>query len=365
MPFRPQDQAALNFLSPHLYQNLTMAMQWLGGACPSESPSSEEDVVVVYEAWAEEDRQIAAWEEGRRNIPELQAFDRERREEEALRDEEALPVPNPNGEEEALPVPNPKGEQPQPQATTYPKGDQPQPDPKGDQPQLPVWLPVWLPAGPPGPPPPPPPMPERLPAGPPGPPPPPPPEAIPQPPLPRAKPAPKPPPPLPGAAAPSVDAVCSAAAPVVPPPRPPLQLLDLTQGDVPNPADQRSLAHSWGLAEYQEIHPDDLTKTRRRRWRWVGRCQSCGFSQHSAWGYGEVARLPGWSKQLDWCPTCMGNDVQQLQPAAAATSSSHQQQQPPASPADWLDLPLHADRVDCEVPNGPNWLGRRAASCSS
>ena len=73
-----------------------MAMQWLGGECPSEcpseSPSAEEDVVVVYEAWAEEERQMAAWEEGRRNLAELQAFGRERREEEALREAEALPA---------------------------------------------------------------------------------------------------------------------------------------------------------------------------------------------------------------------------------------------------------------------------------
>ena len=172
----------------------------------------------------------------------------------------------------------------------------------------PVRPPVWPPPPPPGPPPPPPPGPP-----------------------PRAKPA-----PLPGAAAPPVEAVCPAAAPV----------LGLTQGDVPNTADLRRLARSWGLADYQETHPDDLTRTRLLRWRWVGRCQGCGFSEHSAWGPGEVARIPGWSSRLNWCPTCMGNDVQQQQqpPAAAATSSSHQQQQqPPASPAAaWLDC----DRVD-------------------
>ena len=46
-------------------------------------------------------------------------------------------MPNPNGEDEALPVPNPNGEEPQPQAATYPKGDQPQPNPNGCQPGMP------------------------------------------------------------------------------------------------------------------------------------------------------------------------------------------------------------------------------------
>ena len=300
---------------------------------------------------------MAAWEEGRCNLAELQAFDRERREEEALCEEEALPVPNPNGEEEALPVPNPKGEQPQPQAAMCPKGDQP-----------------------PGPPPLPPPMPERLPPGPPGPPSSPPPEAVPQPPLPWAKPlpppppkdaplpwaesppppppkgaplpwakpAPKPRPPLSGAAAQSVGAVCSAAAPGVPPPRPALQLLDLMQGDVPNPVDQRSQAHAWWMPEYQQIHPDDLTKDRRQRWRWVGNCWGCRVIEHSDWGIGHVPRPPGWSAKMNWCPTCTGNHAEQQQqpPAAAAASSSQQQQQPPAPPADGLGPLQLADRDD-------------------
>ena len=290
---------------------------------------------------------MAAWEEGRCNLAELQAFDRERREEEALCEEEALPVPNPNGEEEALPVPNPKGEQPQPQAAMCPKGDQP-----------------------PGPPPLPPPMPERLPPGPPGPPSSPPPEAVPQPPLPWAKPLPPPPPkdaplpwaespwakfvpkprpPLSGAAAQSVGAVCSAAAPGVPPPRPALQLPDLMQGDVPNPVDQRSQAHAWWMPEYQQIHPDDLTKDRRKRWRWVGKCWACGVIEHSDWGIGHVPRPPGWSAKMNWCPTCRGNHAEQQQqqpPAAAAASSSQQQQQPPAPPADGLGPLQLADRDD-------------------
>ena len=126
---------ALNFPSPHLYLNLIMAKQWLDGECPSSE--GEEDVVLVrdvLEAWEEDDRQIAAWEEGRQNIAELHAWHREQ---EALREEEVLPVPNPNGEDEALPVPNPNGEEPQPQAATYPKGDQPQPNPNGCQPGMP------------------------------------------------------------------------------------------------------------------------------------------------------------------------------------------------------------------------------------
>ena len=271
---------ALNFPSPHLYLNLIMAKQWLDGECPSSE--GEEDVVLVrdvWEAWEEDERQIAAWEEGRQNIAELHAWHREQ---EALREEEVLPVPNPNGEEEALPVPNPEGEQPQPQAAAYPKGDQPQLDPEGDQPQLPVWFPVW-----PAPEPPPPPPLEQAwgPAGPPGLPPPPPPKAEPAaaaPSQPKAKPAAKPPPPLPGA---------------------------------PNPADLRAVANRWGLAEWQWIHPDDIYQTKRVRWCWAGNCQRCGFRQQSDWGYGHVDRLPGWSRQLAHCPRCMGYDVQQQPPA--------------------------------------------------
>ena len=43
----------------------------------------------------------------------------------------------PKGEDEALPVPNPNGEEPQPQVAMYPKGDQPQPNPNGCQPGMP------------------------------------------------------------------------------------------------------------------------------------------------------------------------------------------------------------------------------------
>ena len=78
---------------------------------------------------------------------------------------------------------------------------------------------------------------------------------------------------------------------------------------------------AWNLGPNQQVHPEDVNKTKCVRWRWVGNCLSCGNSAVSEWGFGEVARLPGWSRQLNWCPTCMGNDLQQQQPPATATTT--------------------------------------------
>ena len=85
------------------------------------------------------------------------------------------------------------------------------------------------------------------------------------------------------------------ALPAGPPGQPPPA--SSTQGDIPNVADQwslgRKMAREWNMGQNKEIHPEDLTKTKLMRWRWVGECRRCGFSEVSDWGAGEVDRIPG------------------------------------------------------------------------
>ena len=82
----------------------------------------------------------------------------------------------------------------------------------------------------------------------------------------------------------------------------------------------RKMASEWNMGQNKEIHPEDLTKTKLMRWRWVGECRRCGFSEVSDWGAGEVDRIPGWSVKHCWCPACMGNDVPKQQPHPKVSS---------------------------------------------
>ena len=57
----------------------------------------------------------------------------------------------------------------------------------------------------------------------------------------------------------------------------------------------------------QEIDPQDSHKEwTKRRWRWIGKCQSCAATDFSVWAYGAAPpRLVGWSRQHTLCPQCI------------------------------------------------------------
>ena len=85
------------------------------------------------------------------------------------------------------------------------------------------------------------------------------------------------------------------------------------------------VARDCGMPDHQQLHPEDLTKKNKQRWRWLGICQCCGYKQVSPWGYGEVPRLVGWSKTVKICPKCMGG-------AAPNVSNAFPNQQDPPPP---------------------------------
>ena len=133
---------------------------------------------------------------------------------------------------------------------------------------------------------------------------------------------------------PPVLGLTSTAAPAGPPGPPPPA--SSTQGDIPNAADPQSLgrkkAMEWNLGQNKEIHPEDLTKTKQMRWRWVGECHVCGISAVSEWGFGEVARIPGWSTKQSTCPACMGHHVPKQHPHPEASQPPPPPHPPPGLP---------------------------------
>ena len=56
----------------------------------------------------------------------------------------------------------------------------------------------------------------------------------------------------------------------------------------------------------QETDPTDTAQHwTQKKWRWIGKCQQCGITAHSAWAHGAATpKLFGWSKRHRLCPEC-------------------------------------------------------------
>ncbi len=56
----------------------------------------------------------------------------------------------------------------------------------------------------------------------------------------------------------------------------------------------------------QETDPTDTAQQwTQKKWRWIGKCQQCGITAHSAWAHGAAPpKLFGWSKRHRLCPEC-------------------------------------------------------------
>ena len=115
----------------------------------------------------------------------------------------------------------------------------------------------------------------------------------------------------------------------------------------------RQMAREWNLGQNKEIHPEDLTKYKFYRWRWVGECLRCRIIEVSEWGVGEVARIPGWSSKHCWCPACMGHPKQQRDPKA---------DQPPPPPPELPPKAGAAGQAEPPTPSPPGPLPKAGAA---